>query len=850
MKRAFRIIITLGLIFIVAAAAVFYFTQGEDEEETVYNAMSEATLPVVYSVCNGERINRLYGYVCEMKEEYMRDCVTLLDSDGHMTISVDCYGSRITGISYEVRDTDSGRLIESTSLETWSENASETTALLPIQKLIDEDTDYLLTICLSTEKHENIYYYTRILYGTDYHLEEMIEFVRYFSDRTMDAEERDKDKSELSLYLEPDSTGDNTTLAFTNIHSSHSMLTWESLEPGRISDLNVDIMQLGRTIGTFRLSYEIMAQNDDGERETYSVTEVLVIRWSDVRFYLLSYERRVNQHFTPDGQTVQSGVIDLGIVNEDDIVLKSSPDGLYTIFTADGALWSYNSRQNEIIRLFSFHSDTEDDARTAHDEHDFKIIEVTNDGDVTFMVYGYMNSGSHEGESAMVFYRYLAEDNSLSELFYIPAYSSYSLLRAEMGTLCFISDTGMIYVIFGASIYAIDVVGTEHVQVTGNLREGSCVISNDSSWIAWQEGSDTYSCTALSVMNLADGSKMTVRSADGEYLLPLGFIGGDLVYGIAREADISTDISGHTVFPMYAAEIISETGETVTHYENTDLYIMEAYIDEGRILLVNAELSETGQPVNESTDVLLRNAPENTAENTVLKSVTESRRKKIYTVNMSGSVSDSALEFTVPEQLTGLSENRVELPSDISRDTDGRYFSYAYGELEAISYSVADAINAVYDNMGIVVDAGQNLIWARGVQSDEKRITVSSDCVTDDAGMTLVPCVQALLEQQAVSLDVEEMLESGASIYDILEESLGSRALDLSGCTLQQLLYYISLGHPVIVLTGDTTADLIVGYDNYNVTFYNPLDGTYYKKGRNDTADYLEEMGEYLFSCR
>ena len=42
----------------------------------------------------------------------------------------------------------------------------------------------------------------------------------------------------------------------------------------------------------------------------------------------------------------------------------------------------------------------------------------------------------------------------------------------------------------------------------------------------------------------------------------------------------------------------------------------------------------------------------------------------------------------------------------------------------------------------------------------------------------------------------------------------------------------------------------MVGYDNYNITFYNPLDGTYYLMGRGDTAEYLEENGGYLFSSR
>ena len=99
-------------------------------------------------------------------------------------------------------------------------------------------------------------------------------------------------------------------------------------------------------------------------------------------------------------------------------------------------------------------------------------------------------------------------------------------------------------------------------------------------------------------------------------------------------------------------------------------------------------------------------------------------------------------------------------------------------------------------------------------------------------------------------MDVVQMVEDGLSVRQILAEALPDKALDLTGASLQQILYFISEGNPVIVLTGQTTADLIVGYDNINITFFDVLDGTYYKKGRNDTIEYLQELGGYLFSCR
>ncbi len=857
MNKGLRKALILLLVFLAAAAAVFFLTRADEEEETVYDGMSHASLPVVYTLYGDQEINRLYGYTEAMMEEYMRENMTPLDEQGRMTIAVDCYENKIVGLSYEIRDANTGHLVESTSVTEWTveERSGEAkgnraVANFPIQKLIEEGKEYLLRICLTTEDRV-IYYYTRIVYNRRFHAREMMDFVTYFSERTFDPEEKQEGLSELGTYIEPDRTADNSSLAYVNIHSNHRMLTWMNLEPERISEPMVEIRQMSETIGTLRLSYQVRAAGDTGHREIYEVEENFVIRWSQLRFYLLAYERTMNQQFQGDTNTIEGGIVDLGIVEEGATQLRTSSSGEYTVFTAGGELWSYNGKVNEAVKIFSFRNGVEGDLRTDHNDHDFQIIQVADDGDVSFMVYGYMNSGIHEGRVAMVFYLYDSSERALQEIFYIPAHTSYGLLRQEMGTLSYISDTGLIYVMVGNAIYAIDVEGTEHVVVVDHLQEGTFVISEDSSVIAWQEGEDPYGCTALSVMYLNDGKKNTIQAAMGEYLRPLGFIGKDFIYGIAESTDITIDISGQTSFPMYAMEIVDRDGTILTRYKEDDSYILGVEVDGGRIRVECAVLDYQKKPMEYFEDVLLRNEEDTSAAPSVLTSHVSDHKKKVHSINLSKwAVEGKTLTIHTPVRLLSPGTNRVELASGVSRDNDPRYFAYAYGELAAISYNVADAIAASYEDMGTVVDAGQNLVWARGSQKAETRITINSACVTDRQDMTLIPCIQALLFQEGVTLDVGKMLEEGKSVREILKEALPEKYLDLSGATLQQILYYISEGNPVIVLTGETTADLMVGYDNINITFFNVLDGNYYKMGRNDTAAYLEEMGGYLFSCR
>ena len=182
MKSGIRKALILLFVFLAAGAAVFYFTRAREEPETIYDGMSQASLPVVYSLYNGERINRMYGYTLEMKEEYMRDSVTPLGNDGQMTVLVDCFGNTLTGISYEVRDAGSGRLIEATAVDHWSGSGTESEtrdggpaeaersadgaknggtvqAVLPIQKLIEEGKEYLAELSDDRESSGRILLY-------------------------------------------------------------------------------------------------------------------------------------------------------------------------------------------------------------------------------------------------------------------------------------------------------------------------------------------------------------------------------------------------------------------------------------------------------------------------------------------------------------------------------------------------------------------------------------------------------------------------------------------------------------------------------------------------------------------
>ncbi|MCR5354890.1 MAG: hypothetical protein K6E43_04835, partial [Lachnospiraceae bacterium] len=78
-----------------------------------------------------------------------------------------------------------------------------------------------------------------------------------------------------------------------------------------------------------------------------------------------------------------------------------------------------------------------------------------------------------------------------------------------------------------------------------------------------------------------------------------------------------------------------------------------------------------------------------------------------------------------------------------------------------------------------------------------------------------------------------------------LEDAL---VLDLTGCTLNEVLYYVNSGVPVYARTGDNSAILIIGYDAANIIYYKSDTDTYAKMSTDEATKTFESAGSVYIS--
>ena len=84
---------------------------------------------------------------------------------------------------------------------------------------------------------------------------------------------------------------------------------------------------------------------------------------------------------------------------------------------------------------------------------------------------------------------------------------------------------------------------------------------------------------------------------------------------------------------------------------------------------------------------------------------------------------------------------------------------------------------------------------------------------------------------------------------DNLEENLlDVQVLELSGVSLDTVLYYVDQDIPVLVTLEDDDAMLVIGFNELNVVVMNPNSGTVYKIGMKDATQLFEEHGNLFAS--
>ena len=832
MKLVLRILL-LVIIFIAAVAFFFFLLNRETKTEDMFK--EQAAIPVVYMQQDGAWINELHGYRTEMSEVSMRDTILEMPADDTLHLLIDTT-DEVKSVSYEIITLD-GSAEVARGKGSVSETEEGYEASISVTDNLAQGVDNILVLCLNVGG-EDLYYYSRIASFSDAHVTECMAFVKELHAITRDATR----SNELQGKMEPVGTGAGGGLSRVTINSTLDQICWADFACEELQEPKISIKEITNSYSVYVLDYPVVHQAETDEY--YSVREYYRVRYSKEKLYLLDFERTISRIGSGD-LAAGADSINLGI-RESEVDYATNETGSVVCFVQEGDLWSYDAASGEMICVFSFRDpamQTQDailDAQQTYGEHEIRTIRVDENGSIDFIVYGYMNNGWHAGEVGISVCHYDNVGHGVSELLFLPQTESYQQLKENVGSLMYLSDAGMFYFSVGSEIHQIDLDSGKDTVLFDNVKT-NLQISDRGRFFAWTELSAGINAEVMHVTDLETETTTDIQAGDGKYIQPVGFLGTDLLYGTAYAEDADKG-AWQNIFPMDTVAIADASApETVIKtYEGDGMFFSAVQISsEGSVTLErvtdNGSAYVTSEPLSIKNNDLLREG-----KTSVVYLDSQDKQVEIG-LSLTGQVVEA------PEKVTAslyASADAVvtELPEDLFSSS---YYIYAKGKVIQGTENAATAVRVADENAGVVVDSGQRYVWNRAKMLSQNKIKLQPAGGSSETAQALNVMLAAMGVQAS---DVDAQLASGAQPFEILQEAQGNGlVLNLSGCSLDEILYYIGRGYPAYAVGTDQTPVLVFGYDSTKDKIYHPSDDTTAEMSLQEASDLFAAEGNIFF---
>lgn len=687
--------------FIVTAALTYLFKISDITHKSENTSMGSAALPVVYMISDeGCKYNYLYGYISDVNYAQMHGVITPVATDRNVKAAVKTYGTDINGISYEVRDLSGTELIEKNTITEFGVVNGIVSLDFKLKNLLTTGKEYMLKIKVNTNKYGEASYYSRIVLTDNANVDKKINYVKKFCTNTMSEDTL----KEVVAKLEPDSTGDNTNLGHVNIHSKLSQVGFGPLVPEPESEIYPQINEIDGNVASITLKYN-MGSSENDRRYNYRVTEFYRINQvSDTVTYVYAFDRFIDQIFNPEYGVNSKGNIYLGISPTEEREVKVNSTGTVTAFVEDGNLWSYHSSRDRFNKVFSFDEADSDGFRESNQEHDIKIMSVDKNGNIYFLVYGYMNRGIHEGQIGIAAYYYSAEKNTTEELVFVPSEESYMVLEKSIEKLAYINDHNILYFYQNRSIYYLNYETRECMLIDSNVIPKTCMMSSDYI-LVYQTGNNENDCNRIKIIDLKTGNNQYIDASGTERIKVLGFIDNNIVYGIADKNLINR--TGR--FAMKSMYIVDENKKIVREYANKDIYILDTFFYDTKIIIKRASFNEEGVLEAVNDDQLLSNSDELYKKAEIKTASTEERQKELYIKPvLTGSTRTNMqnAKYIFPLDASVYINNEFDVIEEY-------YYVFTYGKLYYFDTDFELCKEAAKNTGGVVVDKSGTKIWDR-----------------------------------------------------------------------------------------------------------------------------------------
>lgn len=834
MKRVYQVVYLL----VVFCGAVLFF--GSRVGETIFESGVEtvpvgvSSFPTVSVLTCGEEVNCLSGYSSNLDTILNREDMIPVGADGIFELKIKEYETDVRRLKYEVLDVSSEAEVDAGTINAFEKIDGCKIVRIKLKAELKEGAEYAVKATLIGNTGKRMYYYFRIKQYDAPKLTEKLDFIRMFGEKTRSAVPQENE--EIIPYLETKPGTSANSFHYVDIHDSYKTVAWGGLTPVLVTEPVISVTEFYEEIMTAVVRYCATVDAGYGE-EVYYVEEYYRIRYLGDVVHLLNYERHTEAIFDVTKASLSQSELKIGVADAEQVELYPNTDNSMVAFVRNGSLYCYNLAENAIATVFSSAYGSYDRMCGQKEAYDIRVLKMEENGDMTFLVSGYMNRGVYEGRIGLFVYRYYKEAQRLEELIYIPVNTTYQILKEQLGRFAYLNDYDVFYFMVNRGIYAYNLITEELRTLATDVRDGDYVYSVQERFMAYQEYGKTEN---VKLLYPETGKTVEVTPGAGEYIKLLGQSEENLIYGYGKDGDLQKNGDGSITYAMYKVQIKNAMGQSLKVYSKEGYYVTGVHAEENVIRMERLIRTDSGTYEPAENDYILNQDKAKNDKIALTKRVTERLLTEYYISFPYGFVmeelpKEAEVLYTVTEKDTTLRVNEME-------SGEKAYYTYYYGMIDGIYETAGEAVAEADKKVGTVINERGKIIWERGTKASSANVAQIVGVKTEEGKGSIQAAIQMMLASKGVTA-IPTSAELNQPLQQVIGRYTNADVLVLTGATLDEVLYYVWKGQPVFAMKDGDSAVVITAYDSNEITYYDPERGRKMSLGKEEAEEMFADGG-------
>ncbi len=845
MKERVRTILIHVLVGVVVFAGAIYLfnTQISSQKGNPLSELQNSSYPVMEIKGETANYNAMSAYRSDIDLSLVRSQVTIPDDSGELHLRLHHFDYDITAIQYTLFETDPDDPLEEGTLNqlTDAEEDNVKEGTIAFETDIMQGKSYYLKMAVRLDNNTKVYYYTKLQNGAGEHADDYMAFALDFHEALFDADNKD----DLVRYLEPGGES-QTSYESVTIHSPVDMVFYGEMDLQQETEPRVRLQELNDTYAVIEIKTMLSSELGSGSVQNYDLTETFKLRYLEERMVLLDYQRNMDAYYNYSFIDSSDNYLGIGMQDSSNVDYVSSDAGEKLCFAVEGQLWYYNYSSSDATKIYSFSSENPADIRNDSEDHGIKILSMDDDGNIVYLVYGYINRGRHEGENGILILRYDAEENCNEEKAFLGSSLPYDSMKTDLEKLAFLNEEDVFTCLLDGDLHKVDLVNkTDSIERSG-LTGVSLTASGDRNIIALETAQDVTENREIEMLDLRSEKSVTFSCKKDKRICAVGFLADDFIYGIADASDVSKSDSGAVTFPINKIRIMDIDGKEVKKYTKSGRCILETSVNDNVLEMKFGKKKGNKYVSTGEKDYIRFKEEEETDQVTLATKTSETFGEQLYFQFPDYVYIQIEPDLILSRFLSGEDDHSLMLTK--SGDQIQQYTVYASGKNEGVFTNLPEAVTGADEMRGSVIDSSEQVLWE--CIFDDYAIVNGMDDVTkakDDSG-SLAACLSMIADLEGTHVSGEEAQEGGSSAAALLARYSGKQTLTLTGCSLDEVLYYISRGSPVLAKLSSSRYVIVMSYNSTNVRYLDPVTGLSTVTDRTALAETLKKAGNIFYT--